>query len=120
MGEEHRWQGTLCVNVRKHEKELEDLKSVLPLFATSNERDAAAKLALEIQGNGFAARSVEEVRKILRGQSPMTEATQAGETVIIKGVTRLRTGINKSIRIATSSSWIGGGSEVVDIGGIGA
>lgn len=89
MGEEHRWQGTLRVNVRKLEKELEDLKSILPLFATSSEREAAAKLAVEIQENGFAARSVEEVRRILQGEGPMTEAPPIRGNTTTRSVTRL-------------------------------
>ncbi len=89
MGEDHRWQGTLRLNVKKLEKELEDLKSILPLFATSSEREAAAKLAVEIQENGFAARSAVEVRKILQGQSPMTETPQVRDNKSTKDVARL-------------------------------
>ncbi|KAH7045975.1 hypothetical protein B0J12DRAFT_576891 [Macrophomina phaseolina] len=67
MRQEHRWQGTLRVNVKKLEQELEEVKSVLPLLATSSQREAATRLALEIQNNGFSEHSAEEMRKILEG-----------------------------------------------------
>lgn len=53
--------------MRKLEKELEELKSILPLLATTSEREAAAKLAHEIHEKGFSEHSAEEVRKILQG-----------------------------------------------------
>lgn len=67
MRQEHRWQGTLRVNVKKLEQELEEVKSVLPLLATSSQREAATRLAIEIQNNGFSEHSADEIRKILEG-----------------------------------------------------
>ncbi|KAF9631492.1 putative bzip transcription factor protein [Lasiodiplodia theobromae] len=67
MRQEHRWQGTLRVNVKKLEQELEEVKSVLPLLATSSQREAATRLAIEIQNNGFSEHSADEMRKILEG-----------------------------------------------------
>ncbi|KAF2086773.1 hypothetical protein K490DRAFT_19114, partial [Saccharata proteae CBS 121410] len=67
MRQEHRWQGTLRVNVKKLEQELEEIKAVLPLLATTPQRDAAMQLALEIRNNGFSEHSAEEVKNILRG-----------------------------------------------------
>lgn len=75
MRQEHRWQGTLRVNVKKLEQELEEVKSVLPLLATSSQREAATRLALEIQNNGFSEHSAEEMRKILEG--PRTTRPEA-------------------------------------------
>ncbi|KAK7516619.1 uncharacterized protein IWZ02DRAFT_379681 [Phyllosticta citriasiana] len=67
MRQEHRWQGTLRVNVKKLEQELEEVKSVLPLLATSSQREAATKLAFEISKRGFSEHSPDEIRKILGG-----------------------------------------------------
>ncbi|KAK8253538.1 hypothetical protein IWZ00DRAFT_568165 [Phyllosticta capitalensis] len=67
MRQEHRWQGTLRVNVKKLEQELDDVKSVLPLLATSSQREAATKLAFEISKRGFSEHSAEEIRKMLGG-----------------------------------------------------
>ncbi|KAK8157086.1 hypothetical protein IWX90DRAFT_508721 [Phyllosticta citrichinensis] len=67
MRQEHRWQGTLRVNVKKLEQELEEVKSVLPLLATSSQREAATKLAFEISKRGFSEHSADEIRKMLGG-----------------------------------------------------
>ncbi|KAH7020660.1 hypothetical protein B0J12DRAFT_773955 [Macrophomina phaseolina] len=71
MRQEHRWQGTQHVNVKmleqELEQELEEVKSLLPLLVTSSQREAATRLATEIQENGFSEHSAEEMRKILEG-----------------------------------------------------
>ncbi|KAK7530587.1 uncharacterized protein J3D65DRAFT_606856 [Phyllosticta citribraziliensis] len=75
MRQEHRWQGTLRVNVKKLEQELEEVKSVLPLLATSSQREAATKLAFEISKRGFSEHSADEIRKMLGGSK--VDAPQA-------------------------------------------
>ncbi|KAF2145186.1 uncharacterized protein K452DRAFT_222013 [Aplosporella prunicola CBS 121167] len=80
MRQEHRWQGTLRVNVKKLEQELEEVKSVLPLLATTSQKEAATRLALEIQTNGFSEHSAEEIKNILQGprtSQPSEEADTA-------------------------------------------
>jgi hypothetical protein len=57
----------LRAHVRRLAKELEDMKSVVPLLAMTPDRALAANWAAEIEKNGFAHHSAEDVRKALSG-----------------------------------------------------
>lgn len=102
MRQEHRWQGTLRVNVKKLEQELEEVKSVLPLLATSSQREAATRLALEIQNNGFSEHSAEEMRKILEG--PRTTRPDADGGAPAVGSSSSMSGDQKSDVTATGAT----------------
>jgi len=79
MDAEQRWQGGLRQNVRRLERELNDLKSLLPLIATTSKRESAERLALEIQQHGFSQHSVEQMRRILHEHSPDPEEEEVNE-----------------------------------------
>jgi len=79
MDAEQRWQGGLRQNVRRLERELSDLKSLLPLIATTSKREAAEQLAHEIQQRGFTQHSVEQMRRILQEHSPDPEEVEDEE-----------------------------------------
>lgn len=55
----------LRAHVRRLAKELEDMKSVVSLLAMAPDRAAAANWASEIEKNGFAQHSVDEIRRAL-------------------------------------------------------
>ncbi|KAK3062209.1 hypothetical protein LTS18_004599, partial [Coniosporium uncinatum] len=74
-----RWQGGLRQNVKRLERELNDLKSLLPLIATTSKRESAEQLALEIQQHGFSQHSVEQMRRILHEHSPDPEEKEGEE-----------------------------------------
>ncbi|KAF1987221.1 hypothetical protein K402DRAFT_420450 [Aulographum hederae CBS 113979] len=75
MDSEHRWQGGLRKSVKRLEQELEDMKSILPLIAATDKRDAAIVIAQEIQQRGFADRSVDQMRRVLQDQARDTYDT---------------------------------------------
>lgn len=55
----------LRAHVRRLAKELEDMKSVVSLLAMAPDRAAAANWASEIEKNGFAHHSVDEIKRAL-------------------------------------------------------
>lgn len=55
----------LRAHVRRLAKELEDMKSVVSLLAMAPDRAAAANWASELEKNGFAHHSVDEIRRSL-------------------------------------------------------
>jgi hypothetical protein len=56
----------LRAHVRRLAKELDDMKSVVSLLAMAPDRAQAANWASELERNGFAHHSVEEVKKSLQ------------------------------------------------------
>jgi hypothetical protein len=56
----------LRAHVRRLAKELDDMKSVVSLLAMAPDRAQAANWASELEKNGFAHHSVEEVKKSLQ------------------------------------------------------
>ncbi|EUC32669.1 hypothetical protein COCCADRAFT_98128 [Bipolaris zeicola 26-R-13] len=57
----------LRAHVRRLAKELEDMKSIISLLAMTPDRALAASWAAEIEKNGFAHHSADDVRKALSG-----------------------------------------------------
>jgi hypothetical protein len=57
----------LRAHVRRLAKELEDMKSVVSLLAMAPDRASAANWAAEIEKNGFAHHSAEDIKKALSG-----------------------------------------------------
>jgi hypothetical protein len=55
----------LRAHVRRLAKELEDMKSVVSLLAMAPDRAAAANWASELEKNGFAHHSVDEIKRAL-------------------------------------------------------
>lgn len=55
----------LRAHVRRLAKELEDMKSVVSLLAMAPDRAAAANWASEIEKNGFALHSADEIKRAL-------------------------------------------------------
>ncbi|OAL49528.1 hypothetical protein IQ07DRAFT_644682 [Pyrenochaeta sp. DS3sAY3a] len=55
----------LRAHVRRLAKELDDMRSILSLLARAPDRAAAANWATEVEKNGFAHHSVEEIKKSL-------------------------------------------------------
>lgn len=55
----------LRAHVRRLAKELDDMKSVVSLLAMAPDRAAAANWASEIEKNGFAHHSVDEIKRAL-------------------------------------------------------
>lgn len=55
----------LRAHVRRLAKELDDMKSVVSLLAMAPDRAAAANWASELQKNGFAHHSADEIKKSL-------------------------------------------------------
>jgi hypothetical protein len=55
----------LRAHVRRLAKELDDMKSVMSLVAMAPDRASAANWASELEKNGFAHHSVDEVKKAL-------------------------------------------------------
>jgi hypothetical protein len=55
----------LRAHVRRLAKELDDMKSVVSLLAMAPDRASAANWAAELEKNGFAHHSAEEVKKAL-------------------------------------------------------
>ncbi|KAL1614262.1 hypothetical protein SLS54_009912 [Diplodia seriata] len=104
MRQEHRWQGTLRVNVKKLEQELEEVKSVLPLLATSSQREAATRLAIEIQNNGFSEHSADEMRKILEGPRAMRPGSEDTAPAVGSSSSSSMGGEQKSDVTATAAS----------------
>lgn len=62
----------LRAHVRRLAKELEDMKSVVSLLAMAPDRAAAANWASEIEKNGFAHHSVDEIKRALGVSSVWT------------------------------------------------
>lgn len=56
----------LRAHVRRLAKELEDVKSLMSLVATAPDRAQATSWAHEVQRNGFAHHSVEDIKKSLQ------------------------------------------------------
>lgn len=56
----------LRAHVRRLAKEVEDLKSVVSLLAMAPDRAQAATWASELEKNGFAHHSVDEIKKSLQ------------------------------------------------------
>jgi hypothetical protein len=68
----------LRAHVRRLAKELDDMKSVVSLLAMAPDRAAAANWASELQKNGFAHHSADEIKKSLgmvRVTSPMPRSS---------------------------------------------
>ncbi|KAJ6276563.1 hypothetical protein J3E71DRAFT_245739 [Bipolaris maydis] len=57
----------LRAHVRQLAKEIEDMKSVVSLLAMASDRVSSANWAAEIEKNGFAYHSAEDIRKALSG-----------------------------------------------------
>jgi hypothetical protein len=55
----------LRAHVRRLAKELEDMKSIVSLLAVAPDRASATSWASELEKNGFAHHSVDEVKKAL-------------------------------------------------------
>lgn len=60
----------LRAHVRRLAKEVEDLKSVVSLLAMAPDRAQAATWASELEKNGFAHHSVDEIKKSLQVSFP--------------------------------------------------
>lgn len=56
----------LRAHVRRLAKELDDMKSIVSLLAMAPDRAQAANWASELEKNGFAHHSVEEIKKSLQ------------------------------------------------------
>ena len=56
----------LRTHVRRLERELEDVKSILPLLIVTSNQTAALEWAGEIKKHGFSHHSVDEIRKSLQ------------------------------------------------------
>ncbi|XPS73622.1 hypothetical protein M3J09_005766 [Ascochyta lentis] len=64
----------LRAHVRRLAKELDDMKSVVSLLAMAPDRAAAANWASELEKNGFAHHSVDEIRRSLGDSNEQTPA----------------------------------------------
>jgi len=64
----------LRAHVRRLAKELEDMKSVVSLLAMAPDRAAAANWASEIEKNGFALHSADEIKRALGDSNEQTPA----------------------------------------------
>lgn len=64
----------LRAHVRRLAKELEDMKSVVSLLAMAPDRAAAANWASELEKNGFAHHSVDEIKRSLGDSNEQTPA----------------------------------------------
>ncbi|KZM22923.1 sequence-specific DNA binding RNA polymerase II transcription factor [Ascochyta rabiei] len=64
----------LRAHVRRLAKELEDMKSVVSLLAMAPDRAAAANWASELERNGFAHHSVDEIKRSLGDPNERTPA----------------------------------------------
>jgi len=62
----------LRAHVRRLAKDLDDLKSIVSLLAMAPDRAQAANWASELEKNGFAHHSVEEIKKSLQVSVPCT------------------------------------------------
>jgi hypothetical protein len=56
----------LRAHVRRLAKELDDMKSIVSLLAMAPDRAQAANWASELEKNGFAHHSAEEIKKSLQ------------------------------------------------------
>lgn len=56
----------LRAHVRRLVRELDDVKSIIPLFATAPDRSSAVNWANELEKNGFNNYSVEEMKMALQ------------------------------------------------------
>jgi hypothetical protein len=61
--------------VRRLAKDLEDLKSIVSLLAMAPDRAQAATWANEVEKNGFARHSAEEIKKSLQVRTSRIKAT---------------------------------------------
>ena len=52
--------------MRRLAKELDDMKSIVSLLALASDRTSAASWASELEKNGFAHHSAEEIKKALQ------------------------------------------------------
>lgn len=59
----------LRAHVRRLAKELDDMKSIVSLLALAADRNSAATWASELEKNGFAHHSAEEVKRALQVSS---------------------------------------------------
>ncbi|KAJ4366004.1 hypothetical protein N0V95_000382 [Ascochyta clinopodiicola] len=64
----------LRAHVRRLAKELDDMKSVVSLLAMAPDRAAAANWASELERNGFAHHSVDEIKRSLGDSNEQTPA----------------------------------------------
>lgn len=70
----------LRAHVRRLAKELDDMKSVVSLLAMAPDRASAANWASELEKNGFAHHSADEVKKALSvGMFPATAGMPLSE-----------------------------------------
>ncbi|KAJ4994127.1 hypothetical protein SVAN01_00604 [Stagonosporopsis vannaccii] len=70
----------LRAHVRRLAKELDDMKSVVSLLAMAPDRAAAANWASEIEKNGFAHHSVDEIKRALGDSNEQTPAIPEQES----------------------------------------
>jgi len=70
----------LRAHVRRLAKELEDMKSVVSLLAMAPDRAAAANWASEIEKNGFALHSADEIKRALGDSNEQTPALAEQES----------------------------------------
>ncbi|KAK7178248.1 C6 transcription factor, partial [Paraphaeosphaeria sporulosa] len=56
----------LRTHVRRLENELNDMKSIVSLLTLASDRNSAATWAIEVETNGFAHHSVEEIKEALQ------------------------------------------------------
>lgn len=66
----------LRAHVRRLAKELDDMKSIVSLLALAPDRNSAATWASELEKNGFAHHSAEEIKRALQ-VSPLCLSVQA-------------------------------------------
>lgn len=62
----------LRAHVRRLAKELDDMKSIVSLLAMAPDRATAANWASELEKNGFAHHSAEEIKKSLQVSTPLS------------------------------------------------
>ncbi|KAF2444693.1 hypothetical protein P171DRAFT_454501 [Karstenula rhodostoma CBS 690.94] len=81
----------LRAHVRRLAKELDDMKSIVSLLALASDRDSAANWAGELEKNGFAHHSAEEIKRALQepGSQPRQHPEQDGlDTPVNEGFRR--------------------------------
>lgn len=79
MDEDQRWQAGLRSSVKRLETELQQVKSILPDLAIASDREAAHRIALEVQESGFSEHSAEELQQELRGDGREQHAGSGGD-----------------------------------------
>lgn len=70
----------LRAHLRRVVKELDDMKSILPLLVAAPDRTSAENWATEVKKNGFAHHSVEDVKKALSNSIGPTPAPPDGDS----------------------------------------